>query len=370
MKKLLALSVLMSSLVIAAPAFAGGGSTSQGACGSAPAGWNVPNGALAFSRGAGAITDVINAVGEYRTHVMMSHGPGGWVSHAAMHTPGTNDVCAACDNPMRANELQDGYPGVAQVYQGGIYYYTYGDGAPEALYYQNGNRFNSTTVGGAQGQNQGAYVANQVWSYMGYSWVTSKKDSNQGLYRLKWDNGNWTEYSLHGFKDLKGAQNGQAPTDNGTICSGFAAYAEARYLGSAWYISTAAYDATKTKNGLNALRNAGESQCNGANGFWTDLGAGFSCFFCDLDTDVCDDAGRQLGFCMQFGTGNCGKGGDSWYVQSGITANTISPDRVAGWSGHSWSGAGYANTGDPIWAYDNNNSVQWNQGGSVYGCWF
>src|SRR5688572_22782669 len=54
-------------------------------CGSTSAGWNATRGAAVFARDAdGIVTPVFDAVGEYRTHTMFSHGPGSWVSHVTM----------------------------------------------------------------------------------------------------------------------------------------------------------------------------------------------------------------------------------------------------------------------------------------------
>src|SRR5262245_9454050 len=59
-------------------------------CGAAEASWNVPAGAVVFSRSPGPVRDVIDAAGESRSHSMLSHGLGG-ASHASMVRPGRND---------------------------------------------------------------------------------------------------------------------------------------------------------------------------------------------------------------------------------------------------------------------------------------
>ncbi|MBI5482443.1 MAG: hypothetical protein HY906_26545 [Deltaproteobacteria bacterium] len=116
------------------------------------------------------------------------------------------------------------------------------------------------------------------------------------------------------------------------------------------------YGTTVTCNGAKALRDAVESECNSGQGFWTSLGAGIACTFCDLDTNVCDDAGRQAAWC--FSSNNCEKGGSTYSCPS-VSSVTISPDRVGSWQGAVGS----------IWAAQN-NTLSWNQGGSQYGCWF
>src|SRR5687767_4113651 len=83
-------------------ALAGSSDTSDKACGSTPAGWNAPNGALVLNRGGnGPITAVLDAVGEYRTHSMISHGPGGQVTHETMHSPGTTGWPTYCSTPLK-----------------------------------------------------------------------------------------------------------------------------------------------------------------------------------------------------------------------------------------------------------------------------
>ena len=81
MRRLLAGSVAVSALWMAVDAQA------SAECGSTAAGWNAPNGAVVFNRGPGPIRSVMDAIGEYRTHSMLSHGPGGSVSHATLATP-------------------------------------------------------------------------------------------------------------------------------------------------------------------------------------------------------------------------------------------------------------------------------------------
>ena len=59
-------------------------------CGSTSAGWNVPDGDAVFEESPGVIQGVLAAVGEYRTHSMLSRGPDGWVTHATSLTPPVN----------------------------------------------------------------------------------------------------------------------------------------------------------------------------------------------------------------------------------------------------------------------------------------
>src|SRR5881394_313578 len=72
-------------------AFAGNAyATSSVACGSQPAGNNIPGGAQFFSRAAGPVKGAIDGVGEYRTHSGISHG-NGWYTHSTMFEPSRRD---------------------------------------------------------------------------------------------------------------------------------------------------------------------------------------------------------------------------------------------------------------------------------------
>jgi hypothetical protein len=44
---------------------------------------------------------------------------------------------------------------------------------------------------------------------------------------------------------------------------------------------------------------------------------------------------------------------------------SISPDNIGGWNG--WP---YGGTNQSAWGRDGSQTVTWNSGGSVYGCWF
>jgi hypothetical protein len=116
-------------------------------CGSTNAGWNAPAGAAVFEIAPGNIGDVLRALGEQRSHSMLSHGPDTWVTHATSITP---PVVQDCDNPVSKSFMGAATPGLATVNQGAIYTFLYGDGAPpykangqDELYYQNAANSNS-----------------------------------------------------------------------------------------------------------------------------------------------------------------------------------------------------------------------------------
>ncbi|WP_225413879.1 hypothetical protein [Stigmatella hybrida] len=352
--KSLGSAVVAVALTAAPSARAGASDTSDGACGSTSAGWNAPNGALVLTRGSGGpITSVLSGVGEYRTHSLLSHGPGGDVTHETMYTPGTNGWPTYCSTPMKVNELASGYPGAARVNQGAIYQYLYGGGGLEYIAYQ---RSRSS----AGYDTKGETITNWILNSMPTEATQSKKDGGQSILRIKGDNGYPLNYTLYQYRDLEGVNTGTAGWNNGMVCSTMIAYAQFRAGFGA--VSAYTYDHATLVSAGNALYNAVETECNTGLGFWTDIGSKATCF-----EGICDDAARQVRNCMA--AGNCGT--DDGNVWSSIANNpntvsrSISPDRLGGWSGHPYSG-----TGASVWSYDTSNTVQWNSGGNVYGCWF
>jgi len=334
-------------------AHASAASSNSVACGSTAAGWNAPNGTIVFSRGGGPVRNTIDAIGEYRTHTMVSHGPGGWTTHASMFTPGTTGWPTYCSTPLEPNELKNGYPGASQQQQGAIYTYLYSAGDNQYLAYQ---------VGNSDGANRGATVANYIWSSLPYQWVASQRDSGQGLYRLKYTNGNLTNYSLYQYRDLQGVSTNKAAVawNNGIVCSTLIAYAQDQ---SVWAVNPFTYSHDKLVAGGNGIATGVEYDCNNSLGWLKGFGASITCF-----EGICDDAGRQVRNCMA--TGICDSDDSSYWNNvannSGTVAVSVSPDRIGGWSGHPTSSV----SGNSVWAYSGGNTVQWNSGGNNYSCWY
>jgi hypothetical protein len=352
--------VLAAILLVEGSAFAGASGTADVACGSAPGGWNAPNGAYVSNRGTGPIRAVIDAVGEQRTHTMTSHGAAqaAYVTHHTMHTPGTTGWPTYCSTPANPDELRAGYPGGSQVTQGGIYTHMYGNGGQEFAYYQRSNSAGSLTTHGAD-------IANWTWSYFPYQWTTSRKDGGQGFYRLKNDAGQLLNYTLYQYRNLEAVNSSTASTwQNGMHCTTLGAHMHFR--AGKGVISSHSYSHAQIVNAGNTLKNAVENDCNNSIGFWKGLGSSITCF-----ENICDDAGRQVRNCMAYG--GCDTDSDSGWngiVNDGnAVATSISPDRLGGWSGHPWTGYNGQN-GVSVWAYDNNQTLQYNQGGSSYSCWF
>jgi hypothetical protein len=353
--KTLRAAAFVAAAITAPAALAGSSGTSDVACGSTAAGWNAPNGALVLSRGGGGgpVAAVLDAVGEYRTHSMFSHGPGGDVTHETMYTPGTNGWPTYCSTPVKAGELTTGFPGATRINQGAIYQFLYGGGGVQYLAYQR-----SRTSAGYN--NNGEVVSNWLLNSMPTVAVTSKQNSGQSLLRYKGPNGYPLNYVLYQYRDLESVHYGGAGWNNGMVCSTMLAHAQ--YRAGLGVVDAYTYNHSKLQIAGNALYSSVENECNSGLGFWGGVGSSITCF-----ENICDDAGRQVRNCMA--AGRCdtddGRVWSNIYNDSATVARSISPDRLGGWSGHPYTG-----TGVSVWAYDTSNTIQWNSGGNVYGCWF
>ncbi|WP_224248200.1 hypothetical protein [Hyalangium gracile] len=353
-------TIRSAALVVAAlaapAALAGSSDTSDAACGSTAAGWNAPNGSLILSRGGGGgpIAAVLDAVGEYRTHSMFSHGPGQDVTHETMYTPGTNGWPSYCSTPLKQGELTSGFPGAARINQGAIYQYLYGGGG--SLQYLSYQR--SRTSAGFD--TRGEAVSNWMLSSMPTVAWTSKQDGGQSFRRYLGPNGNVLNYVLYQYRDLEGVHVGGAGWNNGMVCSTLIAHAQ--YRAGFSPVDAYIYNHSLLQTAGNSLYNSVQNECNTGLGFWKGIGSSITCF-----ENICDDAGRQVRNCMAAGRCDTDDSGvwNNISNNAGTVARSISPDRLGGWSGHPYNGAGVS-----LWAYDTSNTIQWNSGGNVYGCWF
>jgi hypothetical protein len=395
--------VSVLTLVVAAPARAGSSDTSSVACGSAPAGWSAPKGALVTHSAGGPVHAVLEAIGESRTHSMMSHGPGGWVTHSTMFDPGTTGWPTYCDTPVRANEMRHGFPGASQVNQGAIYTYLFGTGSTHYVGY-------TIAPSGAM-RTAASDAADYAWFVMPYTTVTSSRDGNQAFYRLgetekracQWNNWNtsaqnncpaeWLgtgdgcdcgcqvedpdciidsnfhpiEYSFFNYLDVQGRPYSERTLDHGSECASF--LASVYRLDAGDYVEPATYSHAQTVAAGNSLYNSVYNECRSGLGDWGNIGAAVTCAFPFFDLDICDDAARQVRNCF-IDPNQCNSSSSSpWnnlVNNAGVMARSISPDRLVGSGGHFPPGS--THTGP--WARQPETAVQWNSGGNVYGCWF
>ncbi len=340
------LALVAAALTLASLAHAQAGTPSV--CGSAPSSWNAPNGAAVFSKGPGPIDAVLNAVGEFRSHSMLSHGPGGGVSHATMKMPDTNPWPLGCGLPLNADQLRNGFPGVAQINQGGIY----------------SNLAGSTFMAWQRGTGPGNAVAaetiaNNMWWNRPIQFGSSDTDSSVAV-DFPVFNGTRAPYSLFQFKDLQ-SSNQPVPSSNGNgmVCATFLAHAHAS--AGQGIITPFTYSHSQVALAADALFSAVNNSCNSGLDFWARL----KLVFCP-GYDVCTSAGNQVANCMA--NQSCDRSDDVAWRNArndpSSVARSISPDRIGAWGVH-WA------TRDPnnVWALDISHTLQFNQGGAVYGCW-
>ena len=326
-------------------------------CGSVAASWNVPAGAVVFSRTPGPVRDVIDAAGESRSHSMLSHGPGGSASHASMIEPGRNSYSTPfsgfCETPLNASQLREGYPGASVIAAGGVYTYFYGDeNAPEFLYFQQGD---------PDGSNPGNTVQNYLWNDAPALEVTSKADRGQTLWLFQnAEQSSRLNYSLYQFRDLERSNYGETAWNSGVVCSTFLAWSQAR--SGVNVQEPLGYSNEVIVRAAQQLHDNVQSECSSSIGFWGRIEATLSCPL----TDVCSRAANQVVNCMT--TGDCGNTDGDWrgvVTDPNNGAYSISPDCVGGWN----ACPRFPDPGASIWSYDDNHLVQWNADGNQYGCW-
>jgi hypothetical protein len=338
MRRLLAGSLVVSALSVSAPAAAA-------ECGWVSTAWNAPNGAVVFDRGPGPIKDVLDAVGEYRTHSMLSHGPGVGMSHATMKDPEQTAWPTVCTKPVNVNQLQYGYPGLEQVNQGGAYLYMNGG---------EGKEFTGWQLGDAT---KGAILGDSLWYNHPYTSDPSRVDANTTIDRpLR--NGARVNYSLFQYRNLEGAN--QIPgdaTNAGIVCSTFMAYAH-NYAGQG-YVTPYTYSHALIANASNSLYTGIFNQCKASLGWFIGAALTVACPF----YNVCGNAGNQVTNCMSANRCDTSDG----RIWKGVrddpnaTATSISPDRIGGWGVHPIN--------NTFWGPDYSHQLQWNSAGNVYGCW-
>ncbi|MGC4069436.1 MAG: hypothetical protein QM784_33250 [Polyangiaceae bacterium] len=274
MRREMGLGIALGSLLfgLSLPALASPADTDSVACGSSPAGWNAPNGALVLARSRGGmVTPTLSAIGEHYTHTMLSHGAGGWTTHSTMYTPGTTGWPTYCSTPLKSGELKSGYPGASQTNQGGIYTFLYLDGdGIEQIHFQRSMR---------QGvyDDSGLAIANYLWSSLPYQTTYSKSNGGETIYRLKHhQNLAFMPYVLYQYRNSERFNEGIAAWNNGSVCSTLFAYAQ--FLAGKGIVTTATYSHTKTVAAGNALYDSIEDRCNTDTDFVTDAGAAITCF--------------------------------------------------------------------------------------------
>jgi len=393
-----------------------GGSSSANQCGSTSAGWNVPSGDAVFVSGPGPVYATLAAMGEYRSHSMLSRGPDGYVTHATSVSPPTNGdtspywtpFCSSCGsecwNPINTSFLQNAMPGLEMVQQGAIYSFLYGSGSSESfIAYQSGSQGSGTSTAANQATLGGYWLSpNMAWN----GWFSS--DSTQGNQQTStvytaWFNIEYNKTPIHygwfQYMNTQGTPGGVPGVNNGVVCSSSLALWQHDALSgnpngtgySGDVIPRTYAKGGALTNAANALWNGVQNECSSTTGWFSSLGSFFTnlgwtglCLGATgLTQGVCGQAADQMVNC--FAANNCGNGsspGSYWgsYTShnngttqwQAATSNNnsvaISPDDVACWNGNG-TGAPCSGNGSSIWGWDGNETVQWNSGGNQYGCW-
>ena len=398
-------------------------SAGQSTCGSTSAGWNVPAGDPVFVSGPGPIDSVLSAVGEYRSHSMLSNGPDGWVTHATSVTPPTNSdlspyytpFCSSCGsecwNPISPGFLTNSMPGLETVSQGAIYEFLYsgsngvanasngiGPGENFIAYqrsydYASGNTsanaVNTISFGGT------GMAWSGWWSGTGLGNNGESGDGSQYVWGRTY-NGSQVHYGWYQYMNVQGTPQGVPGVNTGVVCSSSLALwqHDANVAGSipGYTGDVKARTYGNLSAAANALWNGVQSECSSSTGwfsnftgFLTNLGwSGLCVGVTGYTQGVCGQAADQMVNC--FAANNCGNtsspgayfgnyntknnGNAQWesVVNSGAAAVGISPDDIGCWNSNG-TGAPCSGAGSSIWGWDGSQTVQWNSGGSNYSCW-
>jgi hypothetical protein len=378
-------------------------------------GYNQPfvdasNGYLITSRSHDTVAkSVINTLGEYYTHTMLSHGFG-WFTHSTMRVPDTFDW----DPPhLSSIRLRDGQPGVSQISADATYLSLYGNdnGGVDAIVKRSGG-------------NDGAAVADYFWNSMPYRWDPG------GFWRLQWwrtyynyTPGHWEPTSDDFYtcpdgcpiwveaSESYGQQLEDIPyslvqyaninVNNGKVCSTLMAYGVKNALGRT--IAPKQYSHAATANALNALYSKVFGDCKNKGqvaGIIIAFVTGpIGWFIYDDTTDrICGEIGNQVANCF-VDPSNCHNYASVVWTRArdaaSTAAYTISPDRISTYrsGGTSCPDYCYCSYGDPDDPYCTdyvcvpgstcyttpNNSAPWadhatspltfSGGGNTYSCW-
>jgi hypothetical protein len=343
-------------------------------CGSTSAGWNVPNGATVFEESPGVIESVLAAVGEYRSHSMLSRGPDGWVTHATSITPPVNGdrnfLGSECSAPVSQNFLNASTPGLETISQGAAYTFLYGNGPINFIGYQSGQM-------GVQGGSNPA-IGN-LFVGTGMSWVDwySTGDSSQVVWAEAY-NGTQIHYGWYQYMNVQGTAQGVPGANTGVVCSTSLALwqhdALSKTSGYTGDVIPRSYPGSLIGNAATALYNGVYSECSQQTGgmfssfgsFLQNIG---TCTLC-LNCNICNAAANQVVNC--FANNDCGSSNPSeWQsIAANSTAVSISPDDIGCWNAPSnGSGAPCTGNGSSVWGWDISETVQWNSGGNSYSCW-
>ena len=371
-------------------------------CYTAGALWNAPNGSVVASRSDGPIAAVITALGEQRSHTMLSHGAAewdgkiGWTTHSTALPP---SATGGTSPPLSPRELSEAQPGMIMINMGGAY--AYHQSSQWVRYQWNTNQTTTQEYNRYRAVN----AADWVWWSMPYQevWfhsVTGPIRCDPPFCPTPDDLAKWSSvaYIKMGFNDAAGfhpfsygfhqymsggskigGHSEESPTDRGIVCSQVPAYGLAKWAPSDPSINLRdellagkQYSRDKTVAAGQALIASVYSECRDGIGSWEGTWLDVTSFFGfgPSRATVCNRAAAQVLNCFLNGERSGGCDDTSFSKWNAYVANTsaagafsLSPDGLLGWSG--WPATG-RNVGP--WAPWSDFPLQWNGGGSYSGC--
>jgi hypothetical protein len=350
--------------------FTPGSARADATCGSTSAGWNVPNGAAVFEQSPGPIASVLAAVGEYRSHSMLSRGPDGWVTHATSTTPPVNGdrnfLGQECSAPISPNFLNAATPGLETVGQGAIYSFLYAGGPVDFIAYQSALPGDEQLIGNL--------FVGQGMSFIGWR---SPQDASQIVFAEAY-NGTPIHYGWYQYMNVQGTAQGVPGVNTGVVCSTSLALWQhdslsetSAYTGD---VLPRAYPAGLIGQAANALYNGVYGECTSLTGgtfssFGSLLQTVGTCALC-FNCNLCGQAANQMVNCFSNNDCASSNAGEWQAIVRNGTAVSISPDDIGCWNNPSnGSGAPCWGGGSSVWGWDVNETLQWNSGGNDYSCW-
>lgn len=367
-------------------------------CGRSPlSAWNVPKGAVVVSRSLGPILTVMDSIGEWGTHSVLSHGDA--VSHSTAADPSTQN---SCSHPLGASSLLKSQPGAERITVPAAYIYYFGT----PLCNQSACAM-TDKVGFVPTRDSGSSSDPAFKSVLTYEWYSGNNPSDD--YLASWINpsgtfvpggSNWGDqiqrailldptdtrtrnetvalphggfgvvgsasfqkyyvpfdknsmfYGYHQYIDIGQINYGLTDDKSGVVCSTFLSYAQARGSGTdGLFVPAKDYTGIATSDAAHALWNRIFDECNRKVNW-------FQSIFCS-SFDACTAAANQV--LNAFVTSTDSTGYD--WVASLDAAHTISPDCIAGWSCPAFG------KGASVWGWSAPNTVQWSSDGDTFACW-
>jgi hypothetical protein len=353
--------------------------------------WNAPRGAIVSGTSEGPIRSVLNGVGETRTHSMISNGD--WATHSTSLQPSIKTVNVTIagikvgttpdsDKPLKPSELAAGQPGFSQIDMGGAYAYWRGASQTWTQIYPPPL---ATELANPSLCGNGCKAAGTA----DWLWASAPYQASGTMYLLGWldqaGNVHHLSYGLHQFMNgIDRITTGLETEDwggRGIVCSQVEPYAYVHWVNETNpYITSGTgamtyqtYSHAETANAGNALWYSVYNQCMGADpGFWASLASGILSLYYggSIQDKICNHAAWQVLNCFFEGettsSGGCSdisSGPWNSFVpnNSRAGAQSLSPEGLMGLNGKPANGP---------WKNWTQGALQWNGGGSVYGCYW